>query len=155
LEHLQLFHDLVRAASEAGFVAIEDGEQVALLGHGHVGQSRAHFGFADAEFGIDDALFAGEGDFEGASLDGPDALEAPTAGGQLMNQVELETRGGGVLLDVVVEEFIELGGIFGGEDHGFAGESVAGSVPGRTGFAFGSDRSTSVLRVEAGFLEFE
>lgn len=153
MEQLQLFHDLVRAAGEARFIAIEDGEQVALLGHGHVGQGGAHLGFADAELGIDDTLFAREGNFEGAGLDCPDALEAPTAGGQLMNEVELETRGGGVLLDVIVEEFIELGRIFGGEDHGFAGESVAGSVPGRTSFAFGSDGSTSALGIR--LLEFE
>ena len=143
LEHLQLFHDLVGAPSEAGFVAIEDGEQVALLGHGHVGKGGAHGGFADAEFGIDNTLFAGEGNFESAGLDGPDALEAPAAGGQLMNEVELETRGGGILLHVVVEEFVELGRIFGGEDHGFAGESVASGVPGRTGFAFWSDGSAA------------
>src|SRR5437763_987139 len=82
--------DLVEAAGEASFIAMEEEHGPAVVGHVDPRDGHAAIGRAFGEFAVGPVHLALHGEFEDAGFDGPRALEAPAAGGEFVHEVELD-----------------------------------------------------------------
>ena len=145
-------------AFEAGLDAMEEaegtaGEAVKSFGEGLGGGQ----GFVlDAVFDGLSALLLDVGDGVGQELrlDEGEAIEAPFGGDDFVDEVEFDGAGGLELLDVGIEEALKIGGVFGGQDDGLAGEAVAERVLRRAllaGFGFGAVGFGAVFAGGLGF----
>jgi hypothetical protein len=74
-------------------------------------------------------------------FDGPGAMQAPVAGGHVLDHGELDAIEVAEALEVLVDEAVEVFGAFGADDHVFRKEAMAHGVQGGAGFSFGGDRA--------------
>ena len=142
LEKQQLFEGAVMGAVQSAFVADQQGQALAMIGHLLEGKGQAvnrfHFGeallfdFGVEVFGAAQGLVVQKGGFDGGG-----AAEAPARGGHGMDQFDFDAGLGSELVEVSVEEGLEIFDGFGGEHHtggrpgrGFGAQAVADAVAG-------------------------
>jgi hypothetical protein len=144
LQYLQLLERAVIGAIEAGFIAHQERQTTAFVGHFLEGPGQAvgiyDFGELFFHFLVAAQHFIGEQ----RGLDGAEAAKAPTGGGQGLRQFPLDASGGFELIHIGTEKKFEAFAGFGRENHGFGGESVAQAVAGGAGATFRGGRAAGL-----------
>jgi hypothetical protein len=127
--------------AEAGLVAGEALEGTGFVAEGLVGDGGADIGAAEVELFLDLGLLAADLELEEGGLEGQDAVVAPAAGDQLIDEIELGAGLGLVVGEVLFAEGVEvlLGFVF--EDEPVGGESVGEAGGAGAGAALGGDGS--------------
>ena len=157
---MQLFEGPGVRAADGSFIAIQEMEA------GSAGEALERVG--EVTFGVGFAINAGEkvgkvidGGFhfvgEKGGFDIREAAQAPAGGGHGFDQFDFDGAGGGEFVEIGIEETLEVGGRFFGEDDGHGregggagGEAVAKGVLGGAGAAFRSGGAVGFGAVGAG-----
>jgi hypothetical protein len=134
-------------AGSAGEVFVDVGDAVERAGHAiDVLELAINIKGAELDF------IADQGGF-----DLGEAAEAPAGGDHGLDQFDFDGSRGGELVEIGIEETLEVGGGFRGEDDGrgrerggAGGEAVAGGVLGGAGAAFGRDGAAGLGAIGAG-----
>jgi len=130
----------VECALDAGFVArkgLDGAGTGSVIGEGARGRIE----------GVLVARQLRDTDIEQTGFEGAHAAQAPGGHGHLLDEQGLGGSGGLVFIEKGVEEFLELVGVFIGEDVGLGGEAVAKRVEADGGASFRSARAGAELSV--------
>ena len=154
LEFLKMFEGALIGAGERGFVADDEGDGGAGLREMAEGPREAEV-LGDAAVGFMDVTFAVfEVKLEQRGFEGGDAEETPAGERHLLDGVGFDGGLRGEFGAVGVEQMIELGGRFVGEDQGFRAEAVLEGVARGAGFSFGRDGSSGFFSIGSGGFGF-
>ena len=104
----QEFDGAAELSAEAGFVAVEAFEGAAIVYQMLVGDGGAEVSAATFELSVDLGLLAVHLELHEGALEGDDAVEAPAAGDQLIDEVELGAGLGLVMAEVFFAEGVVL-----------------------------------------------
>jgi hypothetical protein len=159
-EEVQLFEGLGIGAVDGSFIAIQEVEARAVgKALERAGDTIVGFGYAmDVGEKAIDVIDAGQ-NFVGeeGGFDVGEAAQAPAGGGHVFDQLDFDGTGGDEFVEIGVEEALEVGGRFVGEDYGDGregggadGESVAKGVLGGTSAAGGGRGAVGFGAVGAG-----
>jgi hypothetical protein len=144
LQQEQVLHGAVVHAVEAGFVAVEQGEAVGIVGalEGGSHEAGSVAGIRDVEALVQQVGF-----------DGPGAAHAPPGGAHFFDEAELDAIGWLEAGEVVGHDLLEAFGIFVLEEYDAGEQGVAARVLGRDVFTGLRGRAVGACAVGAGGLD--
>jgi hypothetical protein len=148
LEAVDLFEGAVESALDADLVAGEVVEALVVRAVPSIDKADAVGGVVVAAF-AQGVLQVGQALVEVAAFKDAEAAETPGGHGEVIDQLGLEGAGRGQFVLKGVQELVELGGVFGGQQGTGGGEAVGQRIRRGTGFAGGGLGAGAALSIAA------